>query len=158
MGFYKFFFNGEEYRNGFAIGAIIDFAGDSVPDGFLICDGSEIPKSTYDDLYTAIGDLWNTTGGADAPSAGNFRLPPQEVGGLGLYNRGVGATNGAVGTYQVDVFKSHNHKTWADPSGTNGTNQHRINVSGNAQIETSNTGDATETRPRSLTVLKCIKY
>ena len=136
-------------------GALFDFAGASAPAGSLACNGQELLQATYPALYSAIGDLWATTGGVAAPTAGNFRLPPQEIGGLGLYNRGVGATNGVVGTYQEDVFKSHSH-SW----GNNNLNSNGVGAGapgfGNSANATSLVGDATETRPRSLTVLKCI--
>lgn len=37
------------------IGSIIAFAGDSVPIGWLICDGSSITQSAYPELYALIG-------------------------------------------------------------------------------------------------------
>lgn len=164
-------------------GQIIHFAGTTPPTGYLACDGSEVSQAVYADLFAAIGTAWNTTGGAAAPAAGNFRLPPSAIGGLGLYMRGVGATNGAVGTYQVDVHKEHNHTGSADSggehthtfsmfSGDTGNNfkptEGAGTISNNGTTNSSgahthtltinNTGDATETRPRSITVLMCIKY
>ena len=142
-------------------GTIIDFAGSSAPSGYLVCNGGEVSNATYSDLYAVLGVLWANTGGASTPSVGNFRLPPQQIGGLGLYNRGVGATNGIVGTYQVDVFKSHTHQYAMRQGGGSTTvnqsagNQKTLN---SIQISTTGSGDATETRPRSLTVLKCIKF
>ena len=143
------------------VGTMINFAGTSAPTGYLGCDGSEVSQSTYSDLFTAISTTWDTTGGAAAPAGGNFRLPPQQIGNLGVYERGVGTTNGAVGTYEADVFKSHKHNIYAydnagvavsrvaKGSGVNGTTLTAPIIA---------TGDATETRPRSITVLKCIKY
>ncbi len=139
-------------------GVLFDFGGATAPAGALSCDGSEVSKTTYSDLYAAIGDVWANTAGATAPTAGNFRLPPQEKDGLGLYNRGVGGTNGSVGTYQDDVFKSHRHELKfksnqraigsGDTVGSAGTT---------ASASPMNyTGDPDETRPRSITVLKCI--
>jgi len=139
-------------------GTIISFAGDTVPDGYLLCDGSELSQTTYADLFANIGSTWDTTAGVASPTAGNFRLPPSEVGGLGLYMRGTGATNGVVGTYQADVFKSHRHniQTWLIGSG--GGSGEFVGGNVNNSHNTEYTGDATETRPRTITVMMCIKY
>ena len=140
-------------------GTIISFAGDTVPDGYLLCDGSELSQTTYADLFANIGSTWDTTAGVASPTAGNFRLPPSDIGGLGLYMRGTGATNGVVGTYQADVFKAHTHgfalhgnsPVVTSKSASSGDVYRSAGV-------TYSTGDATETRPRSITVMMCIKY
>lgn len=146
---------------GLPAGSTIDFAGAVAPVGYLPFGDAEYEISVYQDLYNAIGDAWATTGGRITPSVGFFRVPPQEVDGLGLFARGAGATNGVVGTYQEDVFKEHTHtvsNTWyggwssAYSAGTS-----RNGVSG-ASIAINNTGDTVETRPRSITMLKCIKF
>lgn len=41
-------------------GTIISFAGNSTPDGYLLCDGSAISRTTYDDLFDAIGTTYGT--------------------------------------------------------------------------------------------------
>lgn len=51
-------------------GEIKMWAGDTIPDGWLLCDGSEISKTAYPNLYEAIGDLWGTPN-----SSSNFKLP-----------------------------------------------------------------------------------
>jgi len=58
---------------GIPIGAILPFAGITVPFGFLLCDGSEIIISKYIELFQAIGTTYNGT----APLLGQdtFRLP-----------------------------------------------------------------------------------
>ena len=51
-------------------GAVIDFAGATVPDGWLICDGSAISRTTYAALFAAIGTLYGTGDGTTT-----FNLP-----------------------------------------------------------------------------------
>jgi microcystin-dependent protein len=51
-------------------GAIIQFAGQTAPTGWLLCDGSEVLKSTHESLYGVIGDLYG-----EASSSDNFVLP-----------------------------------------------------------------------------------
>lgn len=55
---------------GSVIGEIKAYAGLSIPDGWLECDGSEVSKSKYPNLYAAIGDLWGVPN-----SSSNFKLP-----------------------------------------------------------------------------------
>jgi microcystin-dependent protein len=55
------------------IGAILPYAGGSTPDGYLLCDGSEIERSKYSDLYDIIGVVYN--GSAALAGVNTFRLP-----------------------------------------------------------------------------------
>ena len=52
------------------VGEIKMWAGDTVPYGWLLCDGSEVSKTDYPYLYSSIGDLWGTPN-----SSSNFKLP-----------------------------------------------------------------------------------
>lgn len=53
-----------------AIGSIIPFGGNTIPKSFLLCDGAEVSKIEYADLYAVIGDAFGT-----ATEATNFILP-----------------------------------------------------------------------------------
>ncbi len=55
-------------------GSVQAFAGNSLPSGWLWCNGAEVSQATYSALYTAIGTLYSTNR-KTAPSAGNFFLP-----------------------------------------------------------------------------------
>jgi len=141
------------------IGAIINWAGATPPAGYLACDGSALKRATYPDLFAAIGVLWNNTGGAISPAGDEFRIPPQNVGGLGLFMRGDGDAT-VVGAYQADVLKEHAHNVYGETLASAGSATASIsNQSG--KIEYANTatleGDPTETRPRSITTMLCIK-
>ena len=50
------------------VGHLSFFAKEQVPDGWLFCDGSQVSKIVYSDLFTAIGDTFGEVGG-------NFVLP-----------------------------------------------------------------------------------
>ena len=52
------------------VGEIKMWAGDTIPYGWLLCDGSEVSKTDYPYLYSSIGDLWGTPN-----SSSNFKLP-----------------------------------------------------------------------------------
>ena len=149
-------------------GAMISYAGQTAPDGWLICDGSRLKKSLYPELYAAIGDLY----GADETT---FNLPDSRY----RYSRAAGPTL-PVGTKQEDTIKSHSHNqaTWcglgngyASTSAEGGTN---YEVPSSKQIyngteyyikkydywpevPVSETGDE-ETRPLTNVDLRIIKY
>lgn len=52
------------------IGEIKMWAGNTIPEGWLLCDGSEVSKTEYPRLFEAIGSLWGTPS-----SSSNFLLP-----------------------------------------------------------------------------------
>ena len=43
------------------IGTILSYGGSNIPNGYLLCDGSEISKETYKDLYEIIGDTYGNS-------------------------------------------------------------------------------------------------
>lgn len=51
-------------------GAIMPFAGTTVPTGYLLCDGSEVSQTTYATLFSVIGLTYNAS-----PTTGMFALP-----------------------------------------------------------------------------------
>jgi len=55
------------------IGAIMPFAGNVIPDGYLLCDGSEVERSKFSDLFDVIGVTYNGT--APLQGVGTYRLP-----------------------------------------------------------------------------------
>lgn len=67
------------------IGTIISYASTTLPIGFLLCDGSEISKTDYADLYIVIGNKFGT-----ATDTTKFRLPD-------LRNRFIQGANGNLG-------------------------------------------------------------
>lgn len=58
---------------GIPIGTILPFAGNNIPYGYLLCDGSEVERAKYNDLYDVIGTLYNGT--ATILGVNTFRLP-----------------------------------------------------------------------------------
>lgn len=43
------------------IGTILSYGGSEAPYGYLLCNGSEVDKITYSDLYNIIGDTYGTS-------------------------------------------------------------------------------------------------
>jgi microcystin-dependent protein len=55
------------------IGAILPYAGTTAPDGYLFCDGAEIERTKFGDLFDIIGVFYN--GVAPLIGVNTFRLP-----------------------------------------------------------------------------------
>ncbi|WP_289079194.1 tail fiber protein [uncultured Thalassospira sp.] len=105
-------------------GALLPFAGVVAPSGYLICDGGEVSKELFADLYAVIGDAFGVAGvGTD------FKLPdmrgraPVGAGlGDGLSDRVLGAFGGEEAhQLTVDEMPNHNH---GGVTSTNGNHSH----------------------------------
>ena len=98
------------------IGSIIPFGGSAIPSGFLLCDGSEVLKTSYSELYSVIGDAFGT-----ASDNTKFVLPDLK----GEFLRGAGTNShsgegdgGNVGTHQAGsivngVYVNPDNTAWA---------------------------------------------
>ena len=51
----------------FPVGSIIQFAGDTAPDGWLMCDGSSYNEMLYTSLYNVIGNMYGVGEGSGFP-------------------------------------------------------------------------------------------
>lgn len=73
-------------------GVIKMFGGGSVPNGWLLCDGSAVSRSTYADLFSAIGTSFGVGDGSTT-----FNLPPSGRFYLNKAAAGTGSTLGETG-------------------------------------------------------------
>ena len=160
------------------VGTINYFASPVAPSGYLNCDGTLILRSSYPDLFTAIGTRYNTGG---EPST-MFRLPDLRGEFIRGWDNGKGVDDGRVfGSWQ----KGSLHNIGAGPDadtvcdyntnpGVQGRNDSgydaidNLSIYPNAQwtnsgipiqsgtpTYTDNTYGAT--RPRNVALLPCIK-
>lgn len=74
-------------------GVPVPYLGGTIPDGYLLCDGRELPKNKYPDLATALGTTWGSPA-----SAANFKLPDLRGRSLIGAGQGSGLTNRVLGT------------------------------------------------------------
>jgi hypothetical protein len=143
-------------------GAVMAFAMNTAPTGWLACNGTSISTGGNNaSLFAAIG---YTYGG----SGGSFKLPDLR----GYFVRGLDNSRGidpsrALGSDQADEFKSHKHKI-TKPSTiyvyTNDNSDYNIGGGfqpGGARPASYPSADAseggTETRPKNIAMLYCIK-
>lgn len=104
-------------------GAVVAFAGASVPAGWLLCDGSSLLRTSYPDLFAAIGTLYGAADGT------HFNLP--NIKGRGLVGHDpaqtefdtIGETGGAK--THTHSTPSHSHST---PAHTHTTQPHSHSV------------------------------
>jgi microcystin-dependent protein len=135
-------------------GAVMAFAMNSAPSGWLAANGSAVSRTTYAALFAAIGTTYGTGDGSTT-----FSLPDLRgyfVRGAGTNGDGVAA--GTFGAKQTDDFKSHTH----EDNGGYIANEYDYSpgewpgLRRSLNIVTGATG-GTETRPRNIAMLYCIK-
>lgn len=95
------------YSTGLPIGFVIPYAGSVVPGGFLLCNGQAVSRTTYSQLFAAIGVTYGSGDGSTT-----FNLPNL----VDRFIRGKSSTR-ALGSIQQSSLASHNH-TVSDPGHT----------------------------------------
>lgn len=141
-----------------APGALQAFAMSSAPSGWLKANGAAISRSTYATLFAAIG----TTFGAGDGST-TFNLPDLRGEFVRGWDDGRGVDSGrGFGTAQADEFEAHYHDVRtnsATGSGTGGGG-YFISDAGVGALERTRAtpSGGSETRPRNVALLYCIKF
>jgi microcystin-dependent protein len=158
-------------------GSVIMWAGlfDAIPSGYLLCDGSEIDRTTYADLFSAIGVQFGSTSGSTftLPLFQN-KFPRSPASSIscgatgGADSRTLTTSNMPSHTHSVND-SGHNHGIWTygggsgsvpsgSPSGSKVTSA--INTQDNTTgITNSNTGGGSsfDNKPAYLEILFIIK-
>ncbi|WP_445179561.1 phage tail-collar fiber domain-containing protein [Pseudomonas sp. McL0111] len=150
------------------VGSIVAFPVDAPPPGFLELDNSVKSSATYPDLSAYLGGKFNK----GDEGTGNFRLPEARGEFLRGWDHGRGVDVGrAAGSYQLDAFQNITGTVSTDgvnagPNGVFGSQPGAPQVATSTIASTTSllTFDAgrvartsTETRPRNLSVMWCIK-
>lgn len=151
---------------GAPVGSIIAWPDSSVPNHYLECDGREISRSDYSDLYGIIGTKYGVGDGSTTFEIPDFRgrfLRGWDH-GAGVdpdastrTDRGDGTTGDEIGTDQADEFKSHYHNIVLRTSGglTEILSGASASSAGNSQTDYEG---GNETRPVNTNVMWCIRY
>jgi microcystin-dependent protein len=153
-------------------GTIVAYGGTTAPDGWLLCHGASVSRSTYPSLFTAIGTKFGTA------STSFFNVPDFR----GRFLRGWdsntgrdpdratrtamasgGSTGDVIGSIQNDAFESHNHTHSFLTAGYTSTYNTAGEVLSNGQnngstTRSTNATGGTETRPLNANVNYIIKY
>ncbi|HHB1602225.1 TPA: phage tail protein [Acinetobacter baumannii] len=159
----------ETKANGLPAGTIVYFAMNKAPTGFLKANFAAVSRTVYADLFAAIGTTYGAGDGVNT-----FNVPE----GRAEFPRGLDDGRGidpgrVIGSWQVDSMKAHQHMTGLDHENEGGAGAAfgRKELTANKRTEvldalgyTSNNSTltesigGTETRPRNVAWLCCIKY
>ena len=135
-------------------GAVIYHAASTAPTGFIKANGASISTSTYSDLFAVIGYSYGGSGGS-------FNVPDLRGEFLRGWDNSRGVDSGRnFGSSQTDELKSHNHTAglyFYDAATPRGQFRASYGAGYQGAAATSSTGGS-ETRPRNVALLACIKY
>lgn len=111
------------YATGMPIGSVFAFAPNTAPAGYLLCDGAAVSRTTYADLFAAIG---TTFGSGDGVAT--FNVP--DLRDWFIRGRGTGRT---IGSTQAAALALHTHAV-SDPGHTHvagqGAHSHTVSTGG----------------------------
>lgn len=161
-------------------GEVAAFARNTCPAGWVAADGTAISRTTYANLYAAVGTAWGVGDGVTT-----FNVPDLRGEFIRGWDNSRGVDSGrAFASTQSDTVKNHWHYVFnTDHDGENATLS--ITASNYAMGQTDYTGStyfqytihgsntvptrartssapsgtsATETRPRNIAMLYCVRY
>lgn len=137
------------------VGAVVGFAMNSAPEGWLIANGSAVSRTTYARLFSRIGTRYGIGDGS-----ATFNLPDYR----GLFQRGLDNDKGVdpsrtIGSYQADQNQQHTHRLQYSATSTgNGSLVTGSPGTGSlSSIAVESSGGA-EARPKNIAALFCIKF
>ena len=134
-------------------GSVAFFAMDTAPTGYIKANGATISTTTYANLFAAIGHTFGGSGSA-------FKVPDLRGEFLRGWSDGRSVDSGrGFGSFQGDLFKSHTHIiSHSSLSGVSAGG----NIAGGSPVNSATSPTAasggSETRPRNVALLACIKY
>ena len=147
-------------------GMILPFAGTSIPEGFLACNGSNVSRTTYANLFSVIGTRYGAGDGSTTFTLPNlhrrfaeFTTTLSEVGqaieaGLPNITGKFGASKGgdnqafAEGAFYIDVRNKF---------GAEGSQNSGLHYGFQASRATGLFGGSTTVQPASVRLMPCIK-
>ena len=122
--------------NAAPVGCVQMYAGSSEPDGWLFCDGREVSRTTYAELFAVIGTTYGAGNGSTT-----FNLPDlRQRFPLGKASSGTGNVLGSTGgaltqTLTTSHLPSHSHGSGSLSTSSNGSHSH-----GRGTLSTSSSG------------------
>ena len=154
------------------IGTIISYASSTAPEGYLKCEGQEVSRTTYSQLFNAIGTTYGTGDGSTT-----FNLPDlrgEFLRGAGTNARTNQGSGGTVGQHQdatEHIDMSVSSAAFYTTSRISGVGNGTYNKDSSIYTPysrpytnlTSNWSGASQasnytSRPTNTSVLYCIKY
>lgn len=148
---------------GVPAGAIMFFGVKSIPDGWLLCNGANVSRTTYANLFAAIGTNFGSGNGSTTftlPNlSGRFIEGTTSTGSVGnTYSAGLPNITGKFGASKADsqvisgAFSNTGYLTGAD-----GKQSSAVQFSFTASSSDSTFGRSSGVQPPAIALLPCIK-
>jgi Microcystin-dependent protein len=152
------------------IGSYIQFAGSQAPEGFLVCNGGEISRTTYSELFAVIGTTYGSGDGSttfNLPDLTDRFLQGSTTSGTvkdaglpdikGSFDYNCTGTTKDVTT--IGAISCSSGSINAEVTGTSGGIKLYVNtLTFNASDSSSIYNNDATVQPPALTCLICIKY
>jgi phage-related tail fiber protein len=148
--------------SGIPTGQIIHVALSSAPTGYLKANGAAVSRTTYATLFAAIGTTFGVGDGSTT-----FNVPDLRGEFMRGWDDSRGVDSGrAFGSAQADEFKSHTHAislSWDGQDSGGAVNVYNLAAPAKGlgfydYPDFLNYKGGTETRPRNVALLACIKF
>lgn len=149
----------------FTSGMLMPYAGSSAPSGWLLCYGQAVSRTTYADLFTAIGTTYGSGDGSTTFNIPDFRgraaFGKDDMGGSAasrLTTAGSGVDGSTLGTGGGSQLTQQHTHTVTDPG-----HNHTYNTKSSTAIQSGSTvecwiGSATATTSTSTTGITNANY
>jgi len=144
--------------NEFPTATILPFAGQIAPDGWILCDGSTVSRTTYAALYAELGDAYGQGDGSTTfhlpDLRGRFARGSDDMGtgaaSRDVYTRGASATGGNTsgrGSAQDDTSRRPRGSNFTTNTSGNHNHTYRDSIGTGASITNGNGFTTSNTTP-----------
>jgi microcystin-dependent protein len=149
--------NTHTHNDGVPLGAIFAFPSATIPTNYLECNGAAVSRTTYSDLYSLIGTTYGSGDGSTTFNVPDYR---------GVFLRGWDHSRGVdsgrtLGSFQDQDVQPHphalNYYSRGYNAGTSGTYGMTLNLTNQYNDVAVLNNAGTETRPKNVSVVWCIK-
>ena len=125
------------------VGCVLPYAGSSAPTNFLLCYGQAVSRTTYADLFAAIGTTFGAGDGAttfNLPDLRGRMVAGQDNMGGSAANRVTNAVSGITGTTLGSAGGSQSLQTHTHTASTStaGSHAHTANVTDPGHVHSEN--------------------
>ena len=134
------------------VGSVVYYASNNIPDTCLVCDGSEVSRTTYSRLFDRIGTTWGVGDGSST-----FNLPNLTD---GKFIRSTGGNASPLGSPQASANLQHTHTGTATSAGlhthtgtadSGGGHTHDVSYQTGTAGDGAGVGSGAETQTSTLT-------
>jgi hypothetical protein len=162
--------------NGSSPGAITAFGANVVPPGWLLCDGAQVSRTTYADLFAAIGTTWGAGDGSTTFNVPDLRgmflrgTDPTALRDPDGASRSFGSTQGSLLGHHAHSINDpgHSHQYYGEGDGCTGEKGlprigpgscvYGLGTSASGTGITLNETGGSESRPTNVSVEYIVKF